>query len=426
MIMQMQEVLTQVPLIISCFIFFWIFPKRKYGFLGYIVFMLLQIILVNFQHGGWADGKKWIIPWVFHYVLVLAQMYVCNQLKNIKAAYIGTIAYNISFLFFQITNMSAIIFHVENDVANLLLQAAVLGTSGIIVYVIMKHIYQKEECLEIGKKQLAIAILLLIPFHIFNNYCATMIGFRPDFVTCALQILVSLSYLFVIILQEKQMVQNRNIAEKAILENLLAKQEQQYELSKQNISIINQKCHDLKHQILCIKKNLKSEKHMEYLDEIVENIQMYDSFVDTGNEVINTIFREKSLVCRHDGIAITSIIEGKAISFMDDIDICNIFGNALDNAIESVQNEADVEKRFIHISLCEKKPVLIIQFENYCKSDYQLDDSFPQTSKGDTINHGYGLKSIQYTVKKYDGVMKIQNKRNEFILTIMIPLVKNV
>lgn len=426
MIMDMQEILLEVPIIMSCFIFFWIFPKRKYGFLGYIIFMLIQVILSNFQHRGWADGRNWIIPWVFHYVLVLAQMYICNELKFLKAAYIGTIAYNISFLLFQISNMATIIFHLENNTANWLLQTAVYATFGIIAYVFMKHMYQKEECIEIGKKQLATAMLLLIPFHLFNNYCAIMIGFRPDFVTCALQIMVSLSFLLVIFLQEKQMVQNRNIAEKAILENLLAKQEQQYELSKQNISIINQKCHDLKHQILCIKKDLQSEKHMEYLDEIAENIQMYDSFVDTGNEVINTILREKSLVCRHEGITITSIIEGKAISFMDDIDICNIFGNALDNAIESVQNETDVEKRFIHISLTEKKPVLIIQFENYCKSDYQLKDTLPQTSKGDTINHGYGLRSIQYTVKKYDGVMKIQNKKNEFILTIMIPFVKNI
>lgn len=393
---------------------------------GFVFFMGLQSVLFIFQSRGWADGNKWIVAWMLHYILVIWQMYLCNELKLMKAAYMGTIAYNFYFLFFQIRNMAGILFRTETNIGYMALQVVVYGISGMTAYVIVKHIYSKAENLEIGKKQLAIAMLLLIPFHIFSNYCASSTGFQFDFVTVSSQIMVSLSYLLIIFLQEKQVEQNRNMDEKAMLENLLIKQKQQYELSRQNIDIINQKCHDLKHQIFCLKKDLNSEKHMEYLDGLVDNIQIYDSFVDTGNEVINTIFREKSLVCKRDHITITSMIDGKAISFMDDIDICNIFGNALDNAIESVMKELNKEKRFIHISLVERKPVLIIRFENYCKSDYQSGEAFPETTKGDKANHGYGLKSIQYTVEKYDGVMKIQNVKNEFILSIMIPIEKNI
>ena len=35
----------------------------------------------------------------------------------------------------------------------------------------------------------------------------------------------------------------------------------------------------------------------DYLDEIERSIQIYDSTIETGNEVLDTVLTEKSLYC---------------------------------------------------------------------------------------------------------------------------------
>ena len=42
--------------------------------------------------------------------------------------------------------------------------------------------------------------------------------------------------------------------------------------------------------------------------------------------------------------------------------------------------------------------------------------------KKDKENHGYGLKSIHYTVNKYDGAVSIDTNENWFELKVLIPM----
>lgn len=44
------------------------------------------------------------------------------------------------------------------------------------------------------------------------------------------------------------------------------------------------------------------------------------------------------------------------------------------------------------------------------------------STKGNSGFRGYGVKSIQYTVKKYDGVVSIDTKDNWFELKILVPM----
>ena len=57
---------------------------------------------------------------------------------------------------------------------------------------------------------------------------------------------------------------------------------EQYELTRENIALINQKCHDLKHQIRAL-RNATKEELEHYLEEIEGQVQIYDAIVKTGN-----------------------------------------------------------------------------------------------------------------------------------------------
>lgn len=195
----------------------------------------------------------------------------------------------------------------------------------------------------------------------------------------------------------------------------------QYELTKKNVDLINRKCHDLKHQISAL-KFAGEESREAYIAEMERSLQMYDSTVESGSEVLDTVLTEKSLYCEQHQISMTCVADGSRLSFMDAVDIYTIFGNALDNAIESVSREEDAQKRLICVSVWEKSGLLMVEIENYFAGELQLEDGLPITSKEDSINHGFGMKSIRDTVEKYDGCMGIYHSGDLFTLRISIPI----
>ena len=91
-----------------------------------------------------------------------------------------------------------------------------------------------------------------------------------------------------------------------------------------------------------------SEEKAHYLDAMEQEIRSYEAQNKTGNEVLDTILTSKSLYCQQHGITLTCVADGAALDFMDTMDLCSLFGNALDNAIESVEKLPDSEQRLIH------------------------------------------------------------------------------
>ena len=101
----------------------------------------------------------------------------------------------------------------------------------------------------------------------------------------------------------------------------------------------------------------------DYLDEIERSIQIYDSTItiETGNEVLDTVLTEKSLYCEQHQITMTCVADGSKLGFLDGVDVYAIFGNALDNAIESVSKVPEPEKRLIAVSVWSRSGLLLIQ-----------------------------------------------------------------
>ena len=160
----------------------------------------------------------------------------------------------------------------------------------------------------------------------------------------------------------------------------------------------------------------------DYLDEIERSIQIYDSTIETGNEVLDTVLTEKSLYCEQHQITMTCVADGSKLGFLDGVDVYAIFGNALDNAIESVSKVPEPEKRLIAVSVWSRSDLLLIQVENYFEGTLAFEDGLPVTSKEDKDYHGFGIKSIRYAVEKYDGCMGIYPENNLFLLRISIPI----
>ncbi len=308
-------------------------------------------------------------------------------------------------------------------------QHAVLGyISLIIIFIITVVLCDMTICRwipddgkrKIGPKQLTSAILICVIFEI--------IAFRPELRSLEGEVgdavaLFLLQWISAIVLYlQNELFRKSSMKEELELVHLLLQKEQeQYRLSKENIAIINQKCHDLKHQIRAIRQ-VSDEEREQYLQEVEESIRIYESIVQTGNEVLDTILTEKSLYCKERGITISCVADGKLLSFINNMDLYSLFGNAVDNAIEAVEQFEEEEKRQIDVLVYRQQNFLVVNIINPMQETLVLENEMPVTTKRDKNLHGFGVRSMRYIVKKYDGFFNFSQEDGCFSLKFLFPI----
>ena len=206
----------------------------------------------------------------------------------------------------------------------------------------------------------------------------------------------------------------------ATLKVVRSKEREQYRVSKENAELLSIKAHDLKHQIYEIgqRKSIAEEA----IKEISSLVDIYDSDIKTGNPSMNIILTEKSRLCNKKGIRLSLMADGKALSGISESDVYSLLGNIIDNAIEATvqlpENERSISLKIHHV-----KSFSSIVSENPFRSENLRfgRDGLPLTSKENKANHGFGIKSIAYVSKKYDGDLKIKADNGIFSLSILLP-----
>lgn len=234
--------------------------------------------------------------------------------------------------------------------------------------------------------------------------------------------LVDLSGLAILYAQQEQRREMQLRHELETIEAVFNRQFELYQISRDTIERINRTYHDLKHQIIAIRAETDLEKQAQYLGEMEEDIRTYQAQNQTGSHVLDTLLFSKQLICAEQGIALTCVADGALLDFMHIMDVCTLFGNALDNAMESLQEIADMDKRLIKIAIYRQNDFVMMRFENYLERPLELEDGLPSTTKQDRHNHGFGLKSIRQTAEKYNGTMTVSAEDEWFALRILIPI----
>lgn len=272
----------------------------------------------------------------------------------------------------------------------------------------------------IGPRQLlsAVLIFLIIEVLAFSQELRHVSEYSSEWKFLYISQLLCIVILY---LQNELFKKSAMREELAIMNLLWKSKEEQYELSKENIALINQKSHDLKHQIQALRK-LSKEEFEKYLEGIEESVNVYETIVKTGNDVFDTILTEKSLYCKSRDIKVTCVADGSQMDFIETIDLYAILGNALDNAIEAVEKFHESEKRQIDVIICRQQNFLVMNFINPVSEKLIYEDELPVTTKSNKQYHGFGLRSIRHFVKKYDGFMNVKEEDECFSLKIMIPI----
>lgn len=158
----------------------------------------------------------------------------------------------------------------------------------------------------------------------------------------------------------------------------------------------------------------------DYLRDLNEKINLEKNIIETGNTALDAILSTKIALVESKGIAVDKKIQIPENIWIDPIDICAIFGNALDNAIEACER-AKTKRKSINISIICKDEILLCKITNTTPN---VENSFWKTSKADKQNHGFGLENIKSTLAKYNTNPIIERNKDKFTLKFVL-FIKN-
>ena len=102
-----------------------------------------------------------------------------------------------------------------------------------------------------------------------------------------------------------------------------------------------------------------------------------------------------------------------------EIDLCSIFGNLLDNALEEC-GRLNTGERSIRLWSGLKGGYQAVQVENTCRNIKRSGEYFYTTDKADKDNHGIGMRLIEQICKKYNGELLIQAEESKIRMTAYI------
>lgn len=155
----------------------------------------------------------------------------------------------------------------------------------------------------------------------------------------------------------------------------------------------------------------------QYLGKLIDQFQQTKPTIQTGNTPLDAILNAKKSLAESKGIQFQTTIRVQKTLPIEPQDLCIIFGNALDNAIEACERLPENMEKRIDMTLMEETQVLFCKIVNTAppRSDHIF-----ATSKADSVNHGFGLNNIREALAKYDAILKIDQEDDLFILKFSI------
>lgn len=405
-----------VMLLIAEFFICMRFPKRKNFILWFIIGTVPALLISYFglpfiPRALWARAFKFLVV----FACTLISLILAYKGSFWSCLFSGILAYCIQHISYQThTIIDILTGRILPQWALALIDWALFALilAGIWIFMIQKM--KKDEVFVVNSKSQLLLSALVLVITVFISFFGVIYS-DGDSMILIIMLFSIISCLFGIFLSTSLLKIKKDETELMLLRHLVHAGKHQYELSKENIELINVKCHDLRHQLLVLKEKVDEEE----LSKITQAIDIYDNTFKTGNNVLDVVLTEKGLICKERGIRLTCMLDGETLSKMKSSDIYSLFGNAIENAIESVE-ALEEDKRSISISEMKRLGFSIIRIENFYTGSIEFENGMPITKKSKDY-HGFGVKSIKMISEKYGGESQISLSGDIFRLDIILP-----
>ena len=191
--------------------------------------------------------------------------------------------------------------------------------------------------------------------------------------------------------QKNELIDMKN----TMLQKSLDETEQAFQLWRRSV-------HDYKNHVIALRQ-LAADENMEGIKEYLncenELIQKKMFYIKTGNSVVDAIVNTKQRLSEEKGITfiVNAAIPKKCC--VREIDMSNILGNLIDNAMEACAGLSD-PNRWVSIQILYSENMLSILIINP-SNIVQINDGHIPTTKQDPLLHGFGIGNVKDILEKY-------------------------
>lgn len=177
--------------------------------------------------------------------------------------------------------------------------------------------------------------------------------------------------------------------------------------------------HDTKKHLSAIQALNKDPAIEDYIHALLNQLKTYSSNCHSGNMMLDVIINKYVIECERDGVRFDYYVRTSNLSSIDDIDLVAIIGNLMDNAVSSAIHS---QERCISLETTVRNGYHVIVITNSCDLPPVTHGGKLVTKKEDKKLHGYGLKSVAKTLKKYGGDFSWEYNEltHMFVVTAMV------
>lgn len=202
------------------------------------------------------------------------------------------------------------------------------------------------------------------------------------------------------------------------LETLKQQEQDNYKLLALSHKQVRELKHDIENQFSVLNDLMKSGDNaaMQYLDKLNSYVRTANRICYTENNAIDSIVNIKGSLAQSYGIEFICKVNIITSIKADELELCRIIGNGLDNAIEGCQR-IDVQNKHICFSISEDREKLMIVIFN---TSGEVDTTALSSTKKEKGLHGIGISSIKSSVERLDGLVKFDYADGIFKLNIMV------
>lgn len=201
-------------------------------------------------------------------------------------------------------------------------------------------------------------------------------------------------------------------------------QQTYYKELEQNQQTVRRLRHDMKNHLNVISTFLRDrrmEQAQSYLKELNQEFAT-STKIYCKNSIINAVLNAKEQLAKDSDISYQFQIDLEDVPAIEDIDLCSLLGNTLDNAIEACRVIPKITDRKMTVKARYQHHFFSYQIENTKTNEIHMKNGVIQTSKPDAEGHGIGLQNTKNIVEKYHGDMNISYNEKTFCMTVLIPL----
>lgn len=328
-----------------------------------------------------------------------------------------------------VAGLLAQVFPIQGGILNAVILLLYLGVLWEVVYYIHRLLPLSPRPETGTSRTQALGLLLPLSLHLFVRNLQFYYMGLDDYLWLRLQLIQIINAgcaLIIVLTNQMALSAARERNEHLKREMLLREQQRQYLVRKETTEAVNRKYHDLKHYLTGIEAlasgGAAGQEVRDYVKAIGKEIEPYEQFLDTGSEVLDILLSERIRTCQEKDIRLIPLVDGRQLGFINSLDLCAMFGNAMDNAMEAVQGLKEPELREIHVRIGVSQGLAMLCFRNYFDGQVKKQGERLLSRKGDTANHGYGLENIRRLAEGYGGTAAYEIEGREFSLNILIPV----